>query len=145
MTSGITAERMTLGITVEEADDVGKVHLVVDDDLAVVLDQREGDEEDKVGGAYAARRPDRLPDAEHILIHQLYNTRVLMHQLYNTRVLIHQLYNTRVLVHQLYNTRVLIYQLYNTRVLIHQLYNTRVLIHQLYNTRVLIQDRKSVV
>jgi len=32
---------MTTGNTVEEFDDVGKVHAVVDDDLAVILDQRE--------------------------------------------------------------------------------------------------------
>jgi len=29
---------MTMGNTVEEFDDVGKVHAVVDDDLAVILD-----------------------------------------------------------------------------------------------------------
>ena len=33
---------------VEELDDVGEVHVVVEDDVAVVLDQRQCDEEHKV-------------------------------------------------------------------------------------------------
>ena len=58
-------------ITVEELDDVGEVHVVVDDDVTVVLDQRECDEEHKVGGAYVLRRPDELPHAEHVVVLQL--------------------------------------------------------------------------
>jgi len=57
--------------TVEEADDVGEVHVVVDDDLAVVLDERERDEQLQVRRGHVLRRPDRLPDREHVLVHQL--------------------------------------------------------------------------
>ena len=35
--------------TVEELDDVGEVHVVIDDDLTVILHKGEGDEEHKVG------------------------------------------------------------------------------------------------
>ena len=67
--------------TVEEFDDVGEVHVVIDDDLAVVFDEGEGDEQHKVGRADVSRHPDRLPHGEHIIVEQLCTDK---HYLYNT-------------------------------------------------------------
>lgn len=55
-------------LTVEEADDIGEVHVVVDDNLAVIFDQCEGDEQDKAARAGMLSAPDRLPDSEHIAV-----------------------------------------------------------------------------
>ena len=57
--------------TVEELDDVGEVHVVVDDDVAVELHERQRHEQDEVRRADAGRSPHRLPHAEHVLVHQL--------------------------------------------------------------------------
>ena len=57
--------------TVKEANDVGEVHVVVDDDLAVELDQCERYEEDQVRRAHVLCRPDHLPDREHVLVDHL--------------------------------------------------------------------------
>jgi len=58
-------------LTIKEANDVGEVHVIVDDDLAVELDESECYEEDQVRRAHVLSGPDRLPDREHIVIHQL--------------------------------------------------------------------------
>ena len=57
--------------TVEEFDDVGEVHVIVDDDFAVKLDERQRDEEHEVRRAHVLRHPDRLPHPKHVLVHQL--------------------------------------------------------------------------
>ena len=43
---------MALGHLVEELDDVGEVHVPVEDDVAVALHQPEGDEEEELGGRH---------------------------------------------------------------------------------------------
>ena len=47
--------------TIEELDDVGEVHIVVQDDVPVILHQGQGDEQHKVTGAHVFGRPDHLP------------------------------------------------------------------------------------
>lgn len=58
--------------TVEELDDVGEVHVVVADDLAVGLHQGQGDEQDKVLRRDVPGRPDHLPHSKHVLVGQLW-------------------------------------------------------------------------
>lgn len=41
---------LTSDLTVEELNDVGEIHVVLQDDVPVDLHQRQGDEEDKVTG-----------------------------------------------------------------------------------------------
>jgi len=60
-----------LGHLVKELDDVGEVHVPVEDDVAVVLDEGEGDEEKEVAGDNEARGPNRLPDQVDITIGKL--------------------------------------------------------------------------
>jgi len=57
--------------TIKEANDVGEVHVIVDDDLAVELDECECYEEHQMRRAHVLSRPNRLPHREHIVIHQL--------------------------------------------------------------------------
>ena len=60
-------------LTIKELDDVGEVHVVVQDDVPVVLHQGQGQEEHKVAGADVLGCPDRLPHAEHVWVQQLCN------------------------------------------------------------------------
>ena len=53
---------MFLGHLVEKLDDVGKVHLSVEDDVSVGLDEGQRNKEVKVRGDDAFRGPYRLPD-----------------------------------------------------------------------------------
>lgn len=61
--------------TVEELNDVGEVHVVLQDDVPVDLHQCQGDEEDKVTRGGIPGCPDGLPDCKHIIIHQLWKTK----------------------------------------------------------------------
>lgn len=60
-----------LNLTVEELDDIGKVHAVGQDDVSVGLEQGEGEEQHHVRGADVARGPYHLPGREHVLVEQL--------------------------------------------------------------------------
>ena len=60
-----------LGHLVEKLDDVGEVHVPVENDVPVVLDEGEGDEEKEVTGDDKARSPNRLPDQVDITIGKL--------------------------------------------------------------------------
>ena len=62
-------------VTVEEADDVGEIHVVVDDDFAVKLDKCERYKQHQLRRADVPCRPDRLPHGKHVIIHQLCHTR----------------------------------------------------------------------
>lgn len=57
--------------TVEKLNDVGEVHVVLQNDVPVDLHQCQCDEEDKVAGGGVLRCPDGLPYRKHIVIHQL--------------------------------------------------------------------------
>lgn len=61
-------------VTVEELDDVGEVHVVLQDDVPVDFHQRQGDEEDKVTGRDALGRPDGFPHGKHVVVHELWKT-----------------------------------------------------------------------
>ena len=50
-----------LKLTVEELDDIGEVHGVGEDDVAVGLEQRQRDEQHHVLRRHVPRRPDQLP------------------------------------------------------------------------------------
>lgn len=52
--------------TVEELDDVGEVHGVGEDDVAVGLQQRQRQEQHHVLRRYVTRRPYQLPGGEHL-------------------------------------------------------------------------------
>ena len=58
-------------LTIEELDDVGKVHVVVDDDVPVGLDQGESDEQVEVRRADVLGRPDRFPHVEDVFVLEL--------------------------------------------------------------------------
>ena len=60
-------------LTVKELDDVGEVHVVVQDDVSVELHEGQCQEEHKVAGADVLRRPDCLPHREHVRVQQLCN------------------------------------------------------------------------
>lgn len=64
--------KMSLCFTVEKLDDVGEVHVVLQDDVPVDLHQRQGDEEDKVTRGDTLGGPDGFPDCEHVIVHQLW-------------------------------------------------------------------------
>lgn len=61
--------------TIEELNDVGEVHVVLQDDVSVHLHQRQGDEEDKVTRGDMLGCPDGFPDCEHVIIHQLWSAK----------------------------------------------------------------------
>ena len=63
---------MSLCFTVEKLDDVGEVHVVLQDDVPVDLHQRQDDEEDKVTRGDTLGGPDGFPDCEHVIVHQLW-------------------------------------------------------------------------
>ena len=50
---------MALRHLVEELDDVGEVHVAVEDDVAIALDQAECDEQEELGRGNLGRREDR--------------------------------------------------------------------------------------
>ena len=58
-------------LTVKEANNVGEIHVVVDDDFTVVLDESECYEQDQVRWAHVLSDPDRLPHRKYIFIYQL--------------------------------------------------------------------------
>ncbi len=62
---------MLLCHLVEELDDVGEVHVPVENDVPVVLDEGEGNEEKEVTGDNEPRGPDCLPDQVDITIGKL--------------------------------------------------------------------------
>lgn len=77
-----------LCVTVEEFDDVGEVHVVLQDDVPVELHQGQRDEEHEVTGRGVLRRPDRLPHREHVIIHQLWESAQLRYKIpYNWKTL----------------------------------------------------------
>ena len=59
-----------LQLTIEELDDVGEVHVVVQDDIAIVLHQSEGDKQHHLTGGTVLGRPDGLPYGKGVVIHQ---------------------------------------------------------------------------
>ena len=59
---------MSLGHLVEELDDVGEVHVAVEDDVAVALDEAEGNEKEELLRGHLLRGPDRLPDSVDVVI-----------------------------------------------------------------------------
>lgn len=58
--------------TVEKLNDVGEVHVVLQNDVPVDLHQCQSDEEDKMSGGGIRGRPDGLPHGEHIIIQHLW-------------------------------------------------------------------------
>jgi len=52
-------------ITIEELDDVCKVHGIREDNVSIVVEKSEGEEEDKVHGSNVPSSPNRLPATEH--------------------------------------------------------------------------------
>ncbi len=67
------AQRLVSRLTVEELDDVGEVHVVLQDDVAVQLHQRQRDEQHEVLRGGEPRGPDGLPQREHVVIHHFWN------------------------------------------------------------------------
>lgn len=63
--------REVVRFTIEEFNNVSKVHVVLQDDVPVDLHQRQSNEEDKVTRGGKLSRPDSFPDCKHIIIHQL--------------------------------------------------------------------------
>lgn len=61
--------------TVKEFDDVRKLHVVLENDISVVFDERQGDEQDEVCGGDMFRSPNRLPQPKHVVINQFYRER----------------------------------------------------------------------
>ena len=59
------------GHLVEKLDDVSEVHVPVENDVPVVLDEGEGDEEKEVTGDDKARGPNSLPNQVDITIGKL--------------------------------------------------------------------------
>ena len=57
--------------TIEEFNNISKVHVVLQDDIPVDLHQRQGNEEDKVTRGGKLCRPDGFPDCKHVIVHQL--------------------------------------------------------------------------
>ena len=62
---------MTTGNTIEEFDDVGKVHAVINDDFSVVFDEGESYKQNKVGRTDVLCGPYRLPDNKDVIVNQL--------------------------------------------------------------------------
>ena len=60
-----------LGHLVEELDDVGEVHVAVEDDVSVVLDEGQGHEQEEVARDDEPGGPDGLPDQVDITIGKL--------------------------------------------------------------------------
>lgn len=58
--------------TVEEFDDICEIHVVVNDDFSIKLHQRQCYEQYVVGGTYVFGCPYRLPNWEHIVVHQFW-------------------------------------------------------------------------
>lgn len=56
---------------VEELDDIGEVHVVVEDYVPIILHQGKCNEKDKVTRSYTTSHPNRFPHAEHVFVHQL--------------------------------------------------------------------------
>jgi len=65
---GNVSESMTMDNTVEELDDVGKVHAVINDNLSVILDERKSYKQNEMRRADVPCHPYRLPDHEDIVI-----------------------------------------------------------------------------
>ena len=61
-----------LSLTIEELDDVREVHVIVQDDVPVVLYQGQGQKEEEMGGGHVFGTPDGLPSYEHVIVHQLW-------------------------------------------------------------------------
>lgn len=59
-------------LTIEELDDLSEVHVVLQDDVAVMLHECQGDEENKVAGGDGPGCPDGLPCREHVVIHHFW-------------------------------------------------------------------------
>lgn len=57
-------------VTVKELDDVGEVHLIVDDYLSVELDECQSEEKSKVSRTQSSRGPDQLPDFEDVAVQE---------------------------------------------------------------------------
>ena len=64
--------RTSYALTVKELDDICEVHVIIDDDLSVILDERESDEENEVRRADVLSNPDALPHQKHVLVQQLW-------------------------------------------------------------------------
>ena len=62
---------MALSHLVEELDDVREVHVAVEDDVAVGLDQAKRDEEEELGRRDFFRRPYRLPHPVDVVVAEL--------------------------------------------------------------------------
>ena len=62
---------MSLGHLVEKLDDVREVHVAVEDDVAVGLDQAKRDEEEELGRRDFFRRPYRLPHPVDVVVAEL--------------------------------------------------------------------------
>jgi len=61
-------------LTVKEADNVREIHIIVNNDLAIILDQRERYEEDQVRRAHVMSSPDRLPHRKYVVVHEFCRT-----------------------------------------------------------------------
>ncbi len=62
---------VALGHLVEELDDVGEVHVPVEDDVAVRLDEGHGHEEVEVRRDHLPAGPDRLPHQVYLVVGEL--------------------------------------------------------------------------
>ena len=56
--------------TVEEFDDIGEIHGIGQNDVAIVLDKCEGHEQDEMWRSDRTGRPNCLPNGEHVIVHQ---------------------------------------------------------------------------
>lgn len=57
--------------TIEELDDIGEVHAVRENDVAIGLQQGKGQEEYEVAGGDVLGRPDHLPRGEDVVVDEL--------------------------------------------------------------------------
>lgn len=58
-------------ITVEELYDVGEIHAVRENDVAIVFQQRQRQEQHEVTGRHMLRRPNAFPDGKYVSVQQL--------------------------------------------------------------------------
>ena len=60
----------TKRFTVEEFDDIGEIHGIGQNNVAIVLDKCEGHEQDEMWRSDRTSRPNCLPNGEHVIVHQ---------------------------------------------------------------------------
>ena len=61
---------MTL-LTIKEFNDISEIHVVIQYDFSVILNQSQCNEQNKMGGTNSPGCPNCLPHRKYIIIHQL--------------------------------------------------------------------------